>query len=60
MDDKKRKRMRQYFVTEIMAVFKKGLPKDDQEIYGSGISYEEAVDALEHTISEMKKRSLLF
>lgn len=57
----KEKRMeciKKHFSKEIMHLFSEGVPED---YFGEKeISYEEAVAILQHTISEVKKRPVLF
>lgn len=50
--------LKKHFSKEIMHLFSEGVP---EKIIGEKkISYEEAVAILKHTISEVKKRPVLF
>ena len=62
--EKRKALLMHYFTKEIMGVFAAGI--DPQNEYGvlsqneRQISYEEAVEVLEHTISEIRKKPILF
>lgn len=52
--------LRNYFSTKFINAFKEGIPKETADVLGSGISYEEAVDVLEYTISHIGEMRILF
>ena len=62
--EKRKNLLMHYFTKEIMGVFAAGIgPKNEYGILSQDerkISYEEAVEVLEHTISEIRKKPILF
>lgn len=64
MDDMpiRKKYINRYFSEKIMELFREGLPLDKENITNgeTRISYDEAVCALNCTISELKNKPILF
>lgn len=55
--------LQDYYSKKIMELFAEGIPeslKATSLIYRTGISYEEAEIILEHTISQLKKKPIVF
>lgn len=55
---KRQKVLNNYFSKKIMELFRK--PISEEVLTEKKISYEEAVEVLEHTISELGKKPILF
>ena len=55
--------LQDYYFKKIMELFAEGIPeslKAASLIYKTGISYEEAERILEYTISQLRKKPILF
>lgn len=55
--------LQNYYSKKIMELFAEGIPeslKATSMIYQTGISYEEAEGILGHTISQIKKKPIVF
>lgn len=58
-DEKRRNFLKKYYCKKIMSMFSEGVEVEN-EMYKKAISYEEAISVLEHTISEIGKKPILF
>ncbi len=57
------KHLQDYYSKKIMELFAEGIPeslKTASLIYRTGISYEETEKILEYTISQLKKKPIVF